>query len=253
MAVLFHFQVFKIIALLSVVFVLSVDYTLSAEQITACDPARVTACVGDLRKMSSDPMKDLEVAEDVAGLEHKCREMEEAKSCLERETSFCSEEIRSIYMNYLRPVTASFQDLCNAGETRDEYLKYAPCFGRMSRRDGPCSGKYERLSKLMSSEMDFTQQHNSTLPQFCCYFYAFYNCYRAQTEKQCGAQAYRLFERYTGYLSSSLFTGSCEKHLNHTECDAVASSTTGRAPALGACGLPLLALAAAATALRRWS
>lgn len=88
----------------------------------------------------------------------------------------------------------------------------------------------------------------------CCrsYFYAFYNCYRAQTEKQCGPQAYRLFERYTGYLSSSLFTGSCEKHLNHTECDPVASSTTGRASAVGASGLPLLALAAAAV-LRRLS
>lgn len=244
MAVVLHLRVVNIIVVHCIVLALSVGYTLSAEHITVCEPARVTACVEDLRKMSTDPMKDLQVAEDVAGLEQKCREMEEAQKCLERETSFCPDEIRRIYMNYLRPVTASFQDLCSDSDTRDEYLKHAPCFSRMSRPDGPCRGKYERLSKLVSSEMDLTQQNNSTLPQFCCYFYAFYNCYRAQTEKQCGPEAYRLFERYTGYLSSSLFTGSCEKHLNHTECDPVAfSTTTGRAAAMGPSFGPLLLLA----------
>lgn len=229
MAVQFLVQVFKIIVVHSFVFVLLVGYASSAEQITTCDPNRVAACVGDLRKMASgNSLKDFEVVEDVAGLEQKCREMEEVKSCLLRETSFCPDQIRSIYLDYMRPVTASFQDLCSPGEARDEYLKHSPCFVRMLRRNGPCGGKYEQLTKLMSTDMDFTQ-HNSTLPQFCCHFYAFYNCYRRETEKQCGPDAYRLFERYTGYLSSSQFTSSCEKHLNHTSCKPVASSTTGGA------------------------
>ncbi|KAL1421383.1 hypothetical protein MTO96_000465 [Rhipicephalus appendiculatus] len=244
MAVQLHVQVINIIVVHCIVLALSVGYASPAEQLTVCDPSRVTACVEDLRKMSADPMKDLQVAEDVAGLEQKCREMEEAQKCLERETSFCPDEIRRIYMKYLRPVTAAFQDLCSDSHTRDEYLKHAPCFSRMSRPDGPCRGKYERLSKLVSSDMDLTHQSsNSTLPLFCCYFYAFYNCYRAQTEKQCGPEAYRLFERYTGYLSNSLITGSCEKHLNHTECDPVAfSTTTGRAAVVGPAGLLLLLL-----------
>lgn len=236
-----------------VIFTLFVGYASSADQITACDPTRVAACVGDLRKMSSNPMNDLEVAEDVAGLQQKCREMEEARNCLMRETSFCSENIRSIYLSYLRPVTASFQDLCSAGKTRDEYLKHAPCFSRMSRRDGPCSAKYVSLSKLMTSDMDF--QHNSTLPQFCCVFYAFYNCYRTETEKQCGSEAFKLFERYTGYLTSTLFSGSCEKHLNHTHCDPISSSTTGAATpvACPASALSVLLVALLAARLREGS
>nr|XP_037289698.1 uncharacterized protein LOC119183840 [Rhipicephalus microplus] len=245
MAVLLHFQVVNVIVVRCIVLALSVGRASSAEQITVCEPSRVTACVEDLRKMSTDPMKDLQVAEDAAGLEQKCKEMEEAQKCLERETSFCADEIRRIYMNYLRPVTAAFQDLCSNSNTRDEYLKHAPCFSRMARPDGPCRSKYQRLSKLVTSDMDLTNQVNNTLPRFCCYFYAFYNCYRAQTEKHCGPEAHRLLERYTGYLSSSLFTGSCEKHLNHTECDPVASSTTtGQAAAVGPLYglLPLLLL-----------
>ncbi|KAG0432005.1 hypothetical protein HPB47_021319 [Ixodes persulcatus] len=217
-----------------------------------CDPMKVASCTGDIRKMSSHPMDDLEVAEDVAGLEQKCREMEKAKQCLRRETSQCSEDIRSIYLTYLRPVTASFQDLCRPGDTRDEYLKHAPCFGRMSRRDGPCSAKYEKLRNLMTSDMDLSRQDNNTLSQFCwravdacrlkntnCYFYAFYNCYRTDTEEQCGPEAYRIFERYTGYLSGSLFTSSCEKQMNNTECEPImygsrAEDTGGAARAGGA-------------------
>ncbi|KAK8785948.1 hypothetical protein V5799_007686 [Amblyomma americanum] len=112
---------------------------------------------------------------------------------------------------------------------RAEYLKHAPCLGRMSHKNGPCSGKFDKLKELMKTDMDLTHQQNSTLPQLCCYFYSFYNCYRRETKKQCGSEAYALFERYTGYLSSSLLTSSCEKHLNHTECSPVASSTTGGA------------------------
>lgn len=254
MAVVFRVQMFHIVAITVVIFALCAGYASPADQITACDPNRVAACVGDLRKMSSNPMNDIQVAEDVAGLEQKCREMEEAKSCLLRETSFCSEDIRSIYLSYLRPVTASFQDLCTAGKTRDEYLKHAPCFSRMSRRDGPCSAKYVRLSKLMTSDMDF--QHNNSLPQFCCVFYAFYNCYRSETEKQCGSEAFKLFERYTGYLSGTLFSGSCEKHLNHTHCDPVASSTTGAATPVAcppASALSVLLVALLAARLRQGS
>ncbi|KAK8785952.1 hypothetical protein V5799_007680 [Amblyomma americanum] len=99
----------------------------------------------------------------------------------------------------------------------------------MSHKNGPCSGKFDKLKELMKTDMDLTHQQNSTLPQLCCYFYSFYNCYRRETKKQCGSEAYALFERYTGYLSSSLLTSSCEKHLNHTECSPVASSTTGGA------------------------
>lgn len=190
---------------------------------SGCDPARVAACTGDLRKLSSHPMD--EVAEDVAGLEQQCREMEETKQCLLRETSQCSEAVRSIYLSYMRPVTASFQDLCRPGKTRDEYLEHAPCFGRMSRRDGPCSAKYEKLRKLITSDQDLSQKDNNTLQQFCCYFYAVYNCYRSETEKQCGPEAYRIFERYSGYLSSSVLTVSCEKQTNNTECEPVAFGT----------------------------
>lgn len=253
MAVIFRVQVFDIVAITVVIFALCVDYTSSADQFTACDPARVAACVGNLRKMSSNPMNDIELAEDVAGLEEKCREMEEAKSCVVRETSFCSEEVRSIYLSHMRPVTASFQDLCAAGKTRDEYLKYAPCFSRMARRDGPCSTKYDRLSKLMISDMDL--QHNGTLPQFCCVFYSFFNCYRAETEKHCGSEAHKLFERYTGYLTSTMFSGTCEKHMNHTHCDPVASSTTGAAfpAAVPASALSVLLVALLAARLREGS
>ncbi|XP_075744910.1 uncharacterized protein LOC119183840 isoform X1 [Rhipicephalus microplus] len=73
MAVLLHFQVVNVIVVRCIVLALSVGHASSAEQITVCEPSRVTACVEDLRKMSTDPMKDLQVAEDAAGLEQKCK------------------------------------------------------------------------------------------------------------------------------------------------------------------------------------
>lgn len=159
-----------------------------------------------------------------------CTRMKTAHACIERETADCGEPTKKEYHKALLAEKAVMKEVCKAGQAQDEYLRYAPCFRKMFVEGGSCQKPYDKLMATTSSmSPPGPANTNQILGDMCCEYYTLHQCYMANTEKDCGAQAskvsLRSLEQIYGGMEHSC--ASLKSRCSSTTSAASTAATPG--------------------------
>ncbi|XP_074598421.1 uncharacterized protein LOC141853089 [Brevipalpus obovatus] len=174
-----------------------------------CHLKKIESCLGINKKLQNDSAAS-SLLTTSRGLDDLCINTHEMIKCLKSHLKICGTMIhRDLFNLYSEEFIKSFDQVCQAGELRTDFLKESPCIVDKVLLTKNYKTSCNQPFLMALNQMRETQSMDDRMDMTCCSYNKWRHCMHEKIIKECGQPAKLAMDDFVKFTSRDLANMVC--------------------------------------------